>query len=611
VRRRVCVVVAAEMTVRVFLRNQIAAMQDDYDVTVIANTNNLAFLEEMGLKARLFPVPIARGISLRRDFVALVEVTRFLRREQFDLVHSITPKAGLLAMVGGLLARTPVRLHTFTGQVWATRTGITRELLKNIDRLLAASATLTIADSSSQRDFLLQQRVVSAPRSIVLGSGSVSGVDERQFHPDAGARLRIRRDLGIDPEDGVLLFVGRLNRDKGVLDLAQAFAHVATQRKDVRLLVVGTDEQKISSVMREACGPHADRLIFVDFTSEPQAFMAASDVLCLPSHREGFGTVIIEAAAVGLPAVASRIYGVVDAMIDGVTGLSHPPGDAKAIADTLLRILSDSGLRRRLGEAARERAVSDFSLATVTNAVLELYQRLLQGVSCHRTIASRRFTKRQLTDPLVAGERRPTAYQRHGKRAFDLLISGCALALLTPLLAVIAVLVRLRLGSPVLFRQQRPGLYGTPFLMAKFRTMTESRDAQGLLLRDAERLTPFGRFLRATSLDELPELFNVLNGDMSLIGPRPLLMRYLDRYTPEQARRHQLKPGVTGWAQINGRNELSWEDKFRLDVWYVDHCSFALDLRILAVTAWKLLTREGISQPGHVTAAEFMGSRNS
>jgi len=193
------------------------------------------------------------------------------------------------------------------------------------------------------------------------------------------------------------------------------------------------------------------------------------------------------------------------------------------------------------------------------------------------------------------------------KRLFDLLIAGIALVVLSPLLLVLAVLVRLSVGSPTLFRQQRPELHGRPFTLYKFRTMTNARNADGNLLPDAERLTPLGGFLRSTSLDELPELINVLRGEMSLVGPRPLLMRYLDRYTPEQALRHEVKPGLTGWAQVNGRNALTWEDRFDLDVWYVDNHSLWLDLRIIALTAWKILKREGISQPGQATVEEFMG----
>jgi lipopolysaccharide/colanic/teichoic acid biosynthesis glycosyltransferase len=193
------------------------------------------------------------------------------------------------------------------------------------------------------------------------------------------------------------------------------------------------------------------------------------------------------------------------------------------------------------------------------------------------------------------------------KRFFDILSSSLTLLLLAFPLLVLAWLIRQKLGRPVLFCQVRPGLHGRPFTMVKFRTMTDVRGPDGALLPDAKRLTPLGCFMRSSSLDELPELWNVLRGDMSLVGPRPLLMEYLPLYTPEQARRHGVRPGITGWAQINGRNALSWNEKFRLDVWYVDHQNFWLDLRIFLITIWKVLRREGISAAGEATMAPFTG----
>ncbi len=199
-------------------------------------------------------------------------------------------------------------------------------------------------------------------------------------------------------------------------------------------------------------------------------------------------------------------------------------------------------------------------------------------------------------------------YRRHLKRVFDLCVASIALVAFAPLLLILAALVRIQLGAPVIFRQQRPGLHGRPFTMLKFRSMTDARDAEGNLLPDEQRLTPFGRFLRSSSLDELPELINVIRGDMSLVGPRPLLMEYLDRYTPEQMRRHEVRPGITGWAQVNGRNAISWDQKFVLDVWYVDHLSFWLDLRILALTILRVAQRDGISQRGCATTTIFQGT---
>jgi lipopolysaccharide/colanic/teichoic acid biosynthesis glycosyltransferase len=194
------------------------------------------------------------------------------------------------------------------------------------------------------------------------------------------------------------------------------------------------------------------------------------------------------------------------------------------------------------------------------------------------------------------------------KRLFDLASSLAGLILLSPFLLIIAILVWAKNGHPILYKQKRPGYKGKPFFITKFRTMTDKRDPTGNLLPDSERLTALGRFLRSTSLDELPEIINILKGEMSWVGPRPLLMHYLERYSNEQMRRHDVLPAVTGWAQVNGRNALSWQEKFRLDVWYVDHWSFWLDIRILFMSVGKVLRREGISQDGHATAEEFIGN---
>ncbi|MFI5054074.1 MAG: sugar transferase [Acidimicrobiia bacterium] len=210
--------------------------------------------------------------------------------------------------------------------------------------------------------------------------------------------------------------------------------------------------------------------------------------------------------------------------------------------------------------------------------------------------------------PADVAAKRDTRMGAACKRGFDAVGAGFVLVVLSPLLAVVALLVWLRMGPPVLFRQQRPGRDGRPFEMLKFRTMSNRRDASGALLPDHDRLTRLGRFLRRTSLDELPELVNVLAGDMSLVGPRPLLMEYLPLYSPEQARRHEVRPGITGWTQVNGRNALSWEEKFALDVWYVDHHSLRLDCKILAKTVGQVLKGEGVSAPGHATMEPFRGS---
>ncbi|OKL37670.1 sugar transferase [Domibacillus mangrovi] len=197
------------------------------------------------------------------------------------------------------------------------------------------------------------------------------------------------------------------------------------------------------------------------------------------------------------------------------------------------------------------------------------------------------------------------------KRIFDFIFAFMVVILLSPIVLLTFIAIKVKIGSPVIFKQPRPGLHGKPFFVYKFRTMTDERDENGELLPDSIRLTPFGQLLRKLSLDELPQLFNVLKGDISLVGPRPLLMEYLDLYTPEQARRHEVRPGITGWAQVNGRNAISWEDKFKLDVWYVDNRSFWLDIKILFMTVQKVFKSEGISQAGHVTIEKFAGSKGA
>ncbi len=212
------------------------------------------------------------------------------------------------------------------------------------------------------------------------------------------------------------------------------------------------------------------------------------------------------------------------------------------------------------------------------------------------------------TAATMRSETRQRGWRLAVKKTLDRIFAVIVLVVLSPLLLVIALLIRIRLGSPVLFRQQRPGLHGDSFQLVKFRTMTNATDGSGRLLPDAERLSSFGWFLRSTSLDELPQLWNVLRGELSLVGPRPLLMQYLGRYSAEQARRHDVLPGITGWCQVNGRNDLPWQRKFELDVWYVDHWSLGLDTRILAKTVWQVLRRHGISREGHATTTEFMGN---
>jgi glycosyltransferase involved in cell wall biosynthesis len=341
-------------------------------VSVVANADPGSFAAD-GLSARLFRVPIERMISPLRDLRALGQLVRLFRTHHYDLVHSVTPKAGLLAMVAAWLARVPLRIHTFTGQVWATRKGSTRAMLRAIDSLIARFATHVLVDSRSQREFLIANRVVAASKSAVLAEGSICGVDGERFRSDGAARSRVRAAVGVAEDAVLFLYLGRLSRDKGVFDLALAFARLAQRHAAVCLVLAGPDEERLAKQIEETVAPCADRVRIIDHTDRPEDYMAAADVFCLPSHREGFGQVAIEAAAAGLPVIASRIYGIVDAVVDRETGLLHPPADADALRAHMETLLLQPDLRRKLGSAGRSRALRDFSTRRVTRALLEFY----------------------------------------------------------------------------------------------------------------------------------------------------------------------------------------------------------------------------------------------
>lgn len=372
---KICFVVSSPMTAQAFLSGHIAALAKHHPVDLVVNAPEQSAVGDIQAHARIIPAPIRRRIEPLADLAALLRLYGLFRREGYAAVSSVTPKAGMLAMLAAAMARVPFRIHIFTGQVWATRTGWQRWLLKLADRMMARLATHVLADSPSQRDFMVAEGIVAAAKVSVLGNGSICGVDGGRFRPDAGRRSAIRGAHGIPESACVFLYLGRLNRDKGMLDLANAFALL--EHQDAWLVVVGPDEEGMQDKMQARLGGLRDRCRFVGYTDRPEDYMAAADVFCLPSYREGFGMVVIEAAAAGIPAVASRIYGVTDAVEDGVTGLLHQPGDAAGIAREMALIAGDASRRIEMGRAARERALSLFSRSTITVAWVRFFGQLL------------------------------------------------------------------------------------------------------------------------------------------------------------------------------------------------------------------------------------------
>jgi lipopolysaccharide/colanic/teichoic acid biosynthesis glycosyltransferase/glycosyltransferase involved in cell wall biosynthesis len=578
----------------IFFRGQIGYLKSrGFDVAAISSPGPM--LDEAAAREAIpvHAVPIARRLAPLSDLSALIRLWKLLRKQRPDVVHSHTPKAGLLGTIAARLAGVPAVYLSVFGLPQMTRQGPMRWLLDATTRLACRLADRVWCDSRSMADYLVAQRLASPHKVMVIGHGSVNGVDTTdRFAPtrfSLADREALRRHYDIPADAPIVGFVGRVVADKGIRELTAAWSVLRERHPTLYLLVVGPQESGDSITSNDEQRLRSDpRVRLVGMQTDVPPFLSVMDVFVNPSYREGFGIANLEASAMSIPVVATRIPGCVDSVADGVTGTLVPVRDAEALATAIDTYLRDADLRQKHGSAGRERAIRDFNPLSIWQALEAEYRQTLNATSRKSRLA--------------------TTLDGCAKRLLDIVVSAIALVVLSPLLVVVAITVRVAMGRPVLFRQVRPGLHGQPFGMFKFRTMTQATRPDGSPEPDGQRLTPLGRFLRGTSLDELPELFNILRGDMSLVGPRPLLMQYLPRYSPTQARRHEVRPGLTGWAQIHGRNLVDWDERLQLDVWYVDHRSLWLDLKILLKTVLIVFRREGISAVGQATMTEFMGS---
>ncbi len=537
--------------------------------------------------AAVISVPMEREIRPFRDLVSLFKLYRALKAVRPDVVDVSTPKAGLLGAMAAWFAGVSCRVYTLRGLRLETATGIKRWILWLAEWIACTCSHRVVPVSESLRLRAIELRLVSPRKARSLGNGSC-GVDIEHFTPtNRGTKkvAQLRQGLGLTGSETVIGFVGRFVKDKGMRELVEAFRELSLSRSDLRLLLVGDFESgdPVEAEVRQYIESDPS-VLRPGFVTDTAPYYSLMDVFVLPTHREGFPGVPLEAQACEVPVVTTNATGAVDSVQHGVTGFIVPVNDTKALTQAIDTLLSNPRLRVGMGRAGRKWMQQEFRPEVIWQAHAKMYREMLKESQRVRHAGD-----------LV-------------KRVFDLFTATFALIIFSPVIAAIALVVRRLLGSPVLFRQVRPGYKGHPFTCLKFRTMTDARDANGNLLPDAERLTPLGQFLRSSSLDELPELVNVIRGEMSLVGPRPLLTQYMERYTPEQMRRHEAKPGITGWAQINGRNHATWDQKFAYDVWYVDNRSFWLDCKILVLTLWKTLRREGIAAPGHVTMQEFRGA---
>ncbi len=352
------------------------------ELIIIASDDELAN-ELRQLDSGTFkPVFIAREISVVTDIVSVFKLWKLFRKHRFHIVHSITPKAGLLCAIASRLAGVPIRLHTYTGQPWVTMSGIKKFIVKLCDKLTSILNTQCYTDSFSQRDFLIKNKVGSIEKIKVLGSGSLAGIDLSRFTPNNFSSVQIkemRASLDLSETTLVFLFVGRITQDKGIFELLEATGQLLASGFDIALVIVGPFEQEFEQQIRPLAEKFGqNRVKFTGFRKDPERFMAMSDVLCIPSYREGFGTVVIEAAALGLPAIGSKIYGLTDAVVDGETGLLVEPKNVTQLIEAMKNLLTDPQLRKRLGENARKRAIKEFDSKKHAELLVMDYKDLLK-----------------------------------------------------------------------------------------------------------------------------------------------------------------------------------------------------------------------------------------
>jgi len=367
-KRKIALVVSTPSTFNSFYRNHIKVLSQNFDVTLIANFK----LSECDIdNVKKIHVDIQRKPSLVVDIKVLFELIKIFKEERFEVVHSTTPKAGLLTQIAGKLARVKFRIHTFTGQVWATKTGYKREILKKLDSLIAVSAVHLLADSFTQRDFLEDQGVVPKNKIQVLGLGSISGINTDKFRPLKTDKLR--EELNISKESFLYLYLGRLNKDKGILDLLAAFEQVHSKNPSTYLLIVGRDEERLVPII-ERHPLFKKSISYVGFTKQPENFMSMADVFCIPSYREGFGSVVIEAAACKTPSIGSNIYGLSDSIEDGKSGLLFKVGNINDLANKMDYCYNHSEDLKKYAEYGYERVCKNFTQEISSNDLLNFYK---------------------------------------------------------------------------------------------------------------------------------------------------------------------------------------------------------------------------------------------
>lgn len=372
-RKKICFVVSSLGTAKVFLMNHIQELNVHFDIYLVGNYEEIAmpFLKELPIKD-IKNIAIPRNVSLVKDVRAVLHLRTYFIEMKFDAVHTVTPKVGLLGILAARLGGVRIRIHIFTGQVWHTKTGFIKTFLMFLDRFLVWNTTHILVDGESQRQFLIKNKIVEESNSFVLGKGSISGVDTKRFVPSAIMKKEVREELGIKKDEVVFMFLGRMNTDKGINELAEAFSTIKKKYNNALLLLVGEDEENMAPLVKQKV--NVDKaVIFYGVTLTPERLLQACDVFCMPSYREGFGTSVIEASLLEKPIICSDTYGLMETIIDQKTGLRHKVADVDSLYFAMEKLLHNQDLRLALGKGGREYVLKNFSAQTISKKWVEFY----------------------------------------------------------------------------------------------------------------------------------------------------------------------------------------------------------------------------------------------
>ncbi len=521
----------------------------------------------------------------------ILEITSILKETRPDLIHTFMLKPNIYGAFAAKCAGIPYVINSLTGLgsfyiETSKKARFFRFVIEFLSYFSFKISKKVLFQNSDDLELFVKKGLLERRKSALIKG---SGINTKDFLPlSAQESQQFKQGFlshhNITQDSVIVLMIARAIAHKGVKEYYKS-AQILKKKHPhyVFLYVGGVDCGNIAPISAEFLTSSED-VIYLGERKDIRELIGICDVFVLPSYREGIPRTLLEAGSMAKPIVTTNAVGCKEVVEHGKNGFLVEVGATDTLAEAIEKLCENPQLRTQFGAASREKISAEFSVESIVKEYLALYEEVLKT------------------------PQKSTFYPNFIKPILDFSFSLILLLIFSPILIVVALLIYIKLGSPIFFTQQRPGKDGKVFTIYKFRTMSNERDLNGELLPDEERLKGFGKLIRKSSLDELPQLFNVLNGTMSFIGPRPLLVEYLPLYSKTQARRHEVKPGITGWAQVNGRNAISWEEKFKLDVWYVDHIGFWLDFKILCLTFYKVMGRKDINSNTSITMEKFTGS---